>query len=143
MEIIRTAEQFLADNGSAEPFGAVVPGYEALPEAERRAKAAALAPTIRGIASADRPQVGHYTDSEVVLEFLSREKLAALAELGTSCPDHFLRTKVKPLVVDLPATASVEDIKARLVELHAGVPRRLPGLLRPQRHPRVPGDPGC
>ena len=115
MEIIRTAEQFLVDNGTAEPFGAVVPGYEALPEAERRAKAAALAPTIRGIASADRPQVGHYTDSEVVLEFLSREKLAALAELGTSCPDHFLRTKVKPLVVDLPASASVEEIKARLV----------------------------
>ena len=118
LEIIRTAEQFLVDNGSAEPFGAVVPGYGALPEAERRAKAAALAPTIRGIASADRPQVGHYTDSEVVLEFLSREKLAALAELGTSCPDHFLRTKVKPLVVDLPASASVEEIKARLVELH-------------------------
>ena len=118
LEIIRTAEQFLADNGSAEPFGAVVPGFEALPEAERRAKAAALAPTIRGIASADRPQVGHYTDSDVVLEFLSREKLAALAELGTSCPDHFLRTKVKPLVVDLPATASVEEIKARLAELH-------------------------
>ena len=118
LEIIRTAEQFLADNGSAEPFGPVVAGYEALPEAERRAKAAALAPTIRGIASADRPQVGHYTDSDVVLEFLSREKLSALAELGTSCPDHFLRTKVKPLVVDLPASASVEEIIARLPELH-------------------------
>ena len=48
LEIIRTAEQFLVDNGSAEPFGAVVPGYEALPEVQRRAKAAALAPTIRG-----------------------------------------------------------------------------------------------
>jgi rhamnulose-1-phosphate aldolase/alcohol dehydrogenase len=118
LEIIRTAEQFLADNGIAEPFGAVVPGYQALPEAERRAKAAALAPTIRGIASADRPQVGHFTDTDVVLDFLSREKLAALAELGTSCPDHFLRTKVKPLVVDLPATATVEEILARLPELH-------------------------
>ena len=119
LEIIRTAEQFLADNGIAEPFGAVVAGFEALPEAERRAKAAALSPTIRGIASADRPQVGHYTDSEVVLEFLSREKLAALAELGTSCPDHFLRTKVKPLVVDLPA-AGVGGARciARLKELH-------------------------
>src|SRR6478752_4986852 len=115
LEIIRTAETFLADNGTAEPFGAVVPGYEALPEAERRAKAAALAPTIRGIASADRPQVGHYTDADVVLDFLAREKLTALAELGTSCPDHFLRTKVKPLVVDLPATATVEEILARIV----------------------------
>jgi rhamnulose-1-phosphate aldolase/alcohol dehydrogenase len=118
LEIIRTAEAFLAERGSAEPFGAVVPGYEPLAEAERRAKAAAIFPTIRGIASADRPQVGHFTDSDVVLEFLSRDKLAPLAELGTSCPDHFLRTKVKPLVVDLPATASVEEILARLPQLH-------------------------
>jgi len=118
LEIIRTAEEFLADRGSDEPFGAVVPGYEPLPELERRAKAAAIFPTIRGIASADRPQVGHFTDSDVVLEFLSRDKLVPLAELGTSCPDHFLRTKVKPLVVDLPATASVEEILARLPQLH-------------------------
>src|SRR5205823_11779719 len=76
-------------------------------------------PTIRGLASTDHPHVGHYTDAEVVLEFLSREKLAPLAELGTSCPDHFLRTKVKPLVVDLPGTASPEEIIARLAELHA------------------------
>ena len=116
--IIRTAEKFLADNGIAEPFGPVVAGYEALPESERHAKAAAIFPTIRGLASVDRPQVGHYNDSDVVLEFLSREKLAPLAELGTSCPDHFLRTKVKPLVVDLPADASVEDVIARLKELH-------------------------
>jgi rhamnulose-1-phosphate aldolase/alcohol dehydrogenase len=118
LEIIRTAEAFLAERGTAEPFGAVVPGNEPLPEAERRAKAAAIFPAIRGIASADRPQVGHFTDSDVVLEFLSREKLAPLAELGTSCPDHFLRTKVKPLVVDLPAGASVEEILERLPALH-------------------------
>ena len=118
LDIIRTAEAFLAENGSAEPFGPRVPGFKALPEGERRAKAAALAPTIRGLASTDKPQVAHYTDSDVVLEFLAGEKLAALAELGTSCPDHFLRTKVKPLVVDLPSSASVDDIKGRLVELH-------------------------
>jgi rhamnulose-1-phosphate aldolase/alcohol dehydrogenase len=118
LEIIRTAEQFLADNGSTEPFGPVVAGFEALPADERHAKAAALFPTIRGLASADRPQVGHYTDSDVVLEFLSREKLVPLADLGTSCPDHFLRTKVKPLVLDLPARTSVEEMIARLTELH-------------------------
>jgi rhamnulose-1-phosphate aldolase/alcohol dehydrogenase len=118
LEIIHTAQAFLDDRGSAEPFGAVVPGNEPLPEAERRAKAAAIFPTVRGLASTDSPQVGHYTDSEVVLEFLAREKLGPLAELGTSCPDHFLRTKVKPLVVDLPGTASAEEIIARLGELH-------------------------
>jgi rhamnulose-1-phosphate aldolase/alcohol dehydrogenase len=118
LDIIRTAEAFLVEHGSAEPFGAVVPGFEALPEKERHAKAAALAPVIRGLASTDAPQLGHYTDSEAVLEFCAREKLAPLAELGTSCPDHFLRTKVRPLVVDLPGTASVEDTVARLRELH-------------------------
>lgn len=118
LEIIRTAERFLADRGVAEPFGPVVPGFEALPETERHARAAALAPVVRGLASTDQRQVGHYTDSDVVLEFLSREKLAPLAALGTSCPDHFLRTKVRPLVVDLPATAPVDDVVARLKELH-------------------------
>ena len=118
LEIIRTAEKFLASHGKAEPFGAVVPGFEALPEAERRARAAALAPVIRGLASTDAPQLGHFTDSDVVLEFLSREKLQPLAELGTSCPDHFLRTKVRPLVVDLPGTAPLEDVVTRIKELH-------------------------
>ena len=118
LEIIRTAEDYIASRGRAEPFGAVVPGYEPLPEAERRAKAAALAPAIRGLASTDAPQVGHFADADVVLEFMAREKLAPLAELGTSCPDHFLRTKVKPLVVDLPSDAPVEDVVARLGELH-------------------------
>ncbi|MEV4053107.1 bifunctional aldolase/short-chain dehydrogenase [Amycolatopsis sp. NPDC049688] len=119
LEIIRTAEEFLASRGAPEPFGPVVPGFEALPEPERRARAAALAPVIRGLAATDQRVVGHYTDSEVVLEFLSREKLQPLAALGTSCPDHFLRTKVRPLVVDLPATAPLEDVVARLKELHA------------------------
>ena len=124
LEIIRTAEQAidaataaLAERGE-HPFGPVRPGFEALPDDERRRRAAVLAPVVRGLASADRPQVGHVTDSEVVLDFLSREKLTPLAELGTSCPDHFLRTKVKPLVVDLPADAPLEDVVARLRELH-------------------------
>ncbi|SDU19424.1 bifunctional rhamnulose-1-phosphate aldolase/short-chain dehydrogenase [Jiangella alkaliphila] len=117
--MIRTAEEFLAARGKPDPFGAVVDGFGPLPEAERRARAAALAPVIRGLVSTDRPQVGHFTDTDVVLEFGSREKLAALAGLGTSCPDHFLRTKVRPLVLDLPATASLEEAVARLRELHA------------------------
>ncbi|MBN9207213.1 MAG: bifunctional aldolase/short-chain dehydrogenase [Microbacterium ginsengisoli] len=116
--IIDTAAAYIAEHGAAEPFGAVVPGYEPLPQTERRARAAALAPTIRGLASTDRVVVGHFTDSEPVLDFLSREKLLPLAGLGTSCPDHFLRTKVKPLVLDLPATATLEEQLARLAELH-------------------------
>ncbi|SFI71218.1 rhamnulose-1-phosphate aldolase/alcohol dehydrogenase [Amycolatopsis sacchari] len=119
LDIIRTAEKFLAERGGAEPFGAVVPGFEPLPEQERRERAAALAPVVRGLASTDQRQVGHYTDTDVVLDFLSREKLQPLAALGTSCPDHFLRTKVRPLVLDLPGSAPLEDVLARLKELHA------------------------
>jgi rhamnulose-1-phosphate aldolase/alcohol dehydrogenase len=119
LEIIRTAQAFIDARGAAEPFGPVLEGYGALPEAERRARAAALAPVIRGLASTDRAQVGHFTDSDVVLDFLARQKHPALAALGTSCPDHFLRTKVSPLVVDLPAGAALEDVVARLRELHA------------------------
>ena len=86
---------------------------------ERRAKAAALAPYVRALASTDKPVLGHFTDSDVVLDFLASAEHPRLAALGTSCPDHFLRTKVKPLVLDLPADASVEDSVARLTELHA------------------------
>ncbi|GAA0930086.1 bifunctional aldolase/short-chain dehydrogenase [Pseudonocardia zijingensis] len=119
LDIIRTAQAYIDSRGAAEPFGPLRPGYEPLPEDERRARAAALAPVIRGLASTDRRQVGHFTDSDVVLDFLSREKLAPLAALGTSCPDHFLRTKVAPLVLDLPATAPLDEVIARLKELHA------------------------
>ena len=116
--IIDTAERYLAEHGKADPFGGIRPGFEALPTDERRARAAALAPTIRGIAGHDKPVVGHFTDSDVVLDFLASERAEALAALGTSCPDHFLRTKVKPLVLDLPASSSVDEQTARLHELH-------------------------
>ncbi|HEY4626798.1 MAG TPA: bifunctional aldolase/short-chain dehydrogenase [Blastococcus sp.] len=118
LEIIRTAERFLAERGRPDPFGPPLPGHEALPEAERRHRAAILAPVIRGLASTDKPQVGSFTDADVVLEFLAGSEHPRLAALGTSCPDHFLRTKVRPLVVDLPPSAPVDDVVARLKELH-------------------------
>ena len=119
LEVIATAQRYLDTHGRPDPFGPVIPGYEPLPEAERRARAAELAPVIRGLASTDRPQVGHFTDAPVVLDFLARGKHPALAALGTSCPDHFLRTKVAPLVLDLPPSAPLPEVTARLGELHA------------------------
>ena len=116
--IIDTAAAYIEANGKPDPFGGVRAGFEALPEAERRERAAALAGTIRGIASTDKPMVGHFTDSDVVLDFLTSDRAPELAALGTSCPDHFLRTKVKPLIVDLPVTASLDEQIARLHELH-------------------------
>ncbi len=117
--IIDTAAAYIEANGKDEPFGPVLEGYGALPREERRAKAAALAPSIRGFASYDSPMVGHFTDDPAVLEFLAASEHPRLAGLGTSCPDHFLRTKVKPMVLDLPASASIEESLARLGELHA------------------------
>jgi rhamnulose-1-phosphate aldolase/alcohol dehydrogenase len=119
LDIIRTAERFITEHGRAEPFGAIVVEHEPLPSAERRARAAALLPLLRGLASTDRPQVGHYTDSDGVLDFVAREAMPRLAALGTSCPDHFLRTKVRPLVVDLPGSAPLEELEARIRKLHA------------------------
>jgi rhamnulose-1-phosphate aldolase/alcohol dehydrogenase len=119
LEIIATVRRFLDENGRSRPFGAAVPEYAPLPDAQRRARAAALAPVIRGLVSTDRPQVGHFTDDPAVLEFLAGREHARLAALGTSCPDHFLRTKVRPLVLDLPAAAPLEAVRARLAELHA------------------------
>ena len=116
--IIETAQRYLDENGSATPFGETIDGFTALPLDERRSRAAALAPHLRKIASCDRPMVGHFSDADVVLEFLASEKLAPLADLGTSCPDHFLRTKVKPLVLDLPTSATIDQYIARLTELH-------------------------
>lgn len=116
--MIETAERYIAENGNPTAFGEPLDGYAALSSEARRAKAAALAPVIRGLASTDRAQVGHFTDDDAVLDFLSAAEHPRLAALGTSCPDHFLRTKVKPLVLDLPADASVEDSITRLKELH-------------------------
>ncbi|MGW4207222.1 bifunctional aldolase/short-chain dehydrogenase [Lentzea sp. NPDC004789] len=116
LDIIATAQRYLDEHGRPEPFGPVV--HEPLPQDERRLRAAELAPVVRGLASTDSPQVGHFTDTGVVLDFLARERHPELAALGTSCPDHFLRTKVRPLVLDLPPTAPLDDVVARLRQLH-------------------------
>ncbi|MER3386572.1 MAG: bifunctional aldolase/short-chain dehydrogenase [Microcella pacifica] len=116
--IIDTAQAYLDEKGKKAPFGRPRAKFAALPAAERREKAAALAPTIRGLASHDKPMVGHFTDDERVLEFLASANAPKLAELGTSCPDHFLRTKVKPMLLDLPSNTPVEKALERLRELH-------------------------
>ncbi|MFD5469688.1 bifunctional aldolase/short-chain dehydrogenase [Streptomyces sp. NPDC127105] len=143
LHIIRAAEAFLAERGRPEPFGAVVEGYEALPESERRKRAAALAPYVRAIASQDRAQVGHFSDAPVVLDFLFRAGHPRLAALGTSCPDHFLRTKVRPLVLDLPPTAPPEQAIARLKELHAEYREQYTAYYRRHARPDSPAMRGA
>ncbi len=116
--MIRTAELFIQEHGRPNPFGDLITGYEPLPEDQRSALAAQLAPALRGMASRDRRMIGHFNDSEVVLDFLSRERHPDLAMLGTSCPDHFLRTKIRPMVLDLPPTTPIAELLERLHQLH-------------------------
>jgi rhamnulose-1-phosphate aldolase/alcohol dehydrogenase len=119
LSLIAEAESYLAEHGRPQPLGAERSPFRALPEDQRRRRAAELGPFLRGLASTDRRVVGHFTSTPVVLEFLASEEAPRLAALGTSCPDHFLRTKVKPLYLDLPGDAPLEEQVGRLRELHA------------------------
>lgn len=116
--MIKTAENYIKANGKKNPFGAKVAKNAPLPTKARAEKAAALAPILRGIASTDTAMVGHFSDSKEVLEFLESSKLSELAQLGTSCPDHFLRTKVKPMLIDTAPNAPLEVVKEKIAKLH-------------------------
>ena len=116
VDAIQKAEKFLAETGKQNPFGNIT---KPLDPKIRSAKAAALAPALRGIASQDSRMIGHFSDDQIVLDFIGSESLIRLAALGTSCPDHFLRTKVSPMVVSLPITSTVEEIVAKAHEIHA------------------------
>jgi rhamnulose-1-phosphate aldolase/alcohol dehydrogenase len=118
LDAIKRAEDFINKHGKADPFGAPVAQYKALPQSERRARAAKLSPILRGVASQDARMVGHFTDSDLVLDFMASDSLQELATLGTSCPDHFLRTKISPMVVDTSPDADLEEVVSRIRVLH-------------------------
>ena len=100
-------------SGTQHPFGRIA--VEPLSQDQRREVAAAVMPRIRGLISGTHRKVGHFDDSPAVLEFVSRQALHKLAALGTSCPDHFLRTKIRPLVLPFePPRESVDDLLRRL-----------------------------
>lgn len=112
LEVIeRCAEYLEANMGRHKPvFGGQT--IASLEEAQRRSQAAALAPVLRGYCSSRQKMVGHFTDDARVLEFINSNDLHRLAPLGTSCPDHFLRTKISPLVLNLAPEADLSDVPA-------------------------------
>ncbi len=113
LAMINQAAQWLGANGHGEAFGG--PRVEALSPAERRDVAAKLLPAIRKRISASNRKIGHFTDAPAVLEFVNSRDLKALAALGTSCPDHFLRTKIRPLVLPFdPAAQNLDAVIAAL-----------------------------
>jgi rhamnulose-1-phosphate aldolase/alcohol dehydrogenase len=114
IDVINRASAWLARQGDGrKPFGTAT--AHALKTEQRRAIAAVVMPRLRGLISGTSPKIGHFDDSAAVLEFVCGESLAELAALGTSCPDHFLRTKIWPLVLPFdPANETAEQLVTRL-----------------------------
>ena len=118
VDTITKAEEFIKKNGKKDPFGSKIKANAPLDKEKRRARAAELAPYLRGIASQDVRMMGHFYDNPEVLDFLEGSKLPHLVSLGTSCPDHFLRTKVSPMLLDTAPDAPIDEVIARAKEIH-------------------------
>lgn len=117
LEVIERCAQYIEDNlGKKGPvFGGEK--IQALSKEQRLKQAAALAPVLRGFCSSQTKMIGHFTDDERVLQYINSNDLDRLAPMGTSCPDHFLRTKISPLVLNLEAgedLSNTEAIKQKL-----------------------------
>ncbi|MBS1302715.1 bifunctional rhamnulose-1-phosphate aldolase/short-chain dehydrogenase [Loktanella sp. SALINAS62] len=112
--VINQATAWLTDTTKdTAAFGG--PRHNSLSPADRRTVAARLMPAIRGFVSGNQHMVGHFNDSDTVLEFVKAQDMERLAAMGTSCPDHFLRTKIRPLVVNFdPAAQNTDDVLAGL-----------------------------
>lgn len=141
LEVIERCAEYLEKNtGKHKPvFGGAK--INSLPPEARKAQAAALAPVLRGYCSSRQKMVGHFTDDERVLEFINSNDLDRLAPLGTSCPDHFLRTKISPLVLGLEPAASLEDVpavKAALAPLFDDYRQMYTDYYNTCKHPNSP-----
>lgn len=112
LEVIEICSDYLSQNYGKK--GPVFGGQkiESAAAEQRRQQAAALAPILRGLCSSKQHMIGHFTDDSRVLEFINSNDLDRLAPMGTSCPDHFLRTKISPLVLTLESDADLSDVKA-------------------------------
>ena len=109
LEVIEAASQYIEDQIAKN--GSVFGGQKinSLSSDQRKDKAAQLAPLLRGLCSSENAMIGHFTDDEKVLEYINSNDLEGLAPMGTSCPDHFLRTKIKPLILNLAPDEDLSD----------------------------------
>ena len=117
LEVVEKCAEYLEQNyGKKGPiFGGEK--IKSLASADRLNKAAELAPILRGFCSSDRSMIGHFTDDVRVLEYINSNDLEKLAPMGTSCPDHFLRTKISPLVLDLGKDENLSDVEGIKLKL--------------------------
>jgi rhamnulose-1-phosphate aldolase/alcohol dehydrogenase len=112
LEVVERCSIYLEKNygKKGEIFGGAK--IQSLLKEKRLQQAAALAPVLRGFCSSQTKMIGHFTDDDRVLQFINSNDLDRLAPLGTSCPDHFLRTKISPLVLPLSASGDLTDVAA-------------------------------
>jgi rhamnulose-1-phosphate aldolase/alcohol dehydrogenase len=141
LEVVERCAQYLEENeGKKGPvFGGAK--IESLPKEERLAKAAALAPILRGFCSSQTKMIGHFTDDDRVLQFINSNDLDRLAPLGTSCPDHFLRTKISPLVLNLSTGEDVNNtiaIKEKIAPLFEAYRKMYAEYYNTCKHPNSP-----
>lgn len=117
LEVIETASEYIENKikQNGEVFGGQK--LESLPSSERKEKAAQLIPLLRGLASSENKMIGHFTDSDTVLEYINSNDLERLAPMGTSCPDHFLRTKIQPLILELDTSEDISQTEEVLKKL--------------------------
>ena len=141
LEVIERCAQYLEDNyGKKGPiFGGQK--IQSLSKEERLAKAAALAPILRGFCSSQTKMIGHFTDDDRVLQFINSNDLDKLAPMGTSCPDHFLRTKISPLVLNLSVDEDVTNagaIKEKIAPLFDAYRKMYADYYNTCKHPNSP-----
>jgi len=141
LEVIERCAQYLEDNyGKKRPvFGGEK--IKSLAKEERLRKAASLAPVLRGFCSSRIKMVGHFTDDDRVLQFINSNDLDRLAPLGTSCPDHFLRTKISPLVLGLTPeedTSDVIQVKGKLLPQFEAYRKMYADYYETCKHPNSP-----
>ncbi len=141
LEVIERCAEYLQDNiGKTKPvFGGSK--IQSLPKEKRLQQAAALAPVLRGLCSSAINMIGHFTDDERVLEYINSNDLERLAPLGTSCPDHFLRTKISPLIAALTPDEDLSNtnaVKEKLVPQFEAYRKMYTDYYNTCRHPNSP-----
>ncbi|MEN8703189.1 MAG: bifunctional aldolase/short-chain dehydrogenase [Polaribacter sp.] len=117
LEVIEMASEYIEKKlkEQGEVFGGQK--VESLPQEDRLEKAAQLMPLLRGLCSSENRMIGHFSDTDVVMQYINSNDLERLAPMGTSCPDHFLRTKIQPLVLGLDKNEDLSDVNAVLLKL--------------------------
>lgn len=141
LEVIEKCAAYIHEKGIIQKnvFGGIK--VKSLSEIERKKKAALLAPVLRGLCSSHQKMIGHFTDDERVLEFVNSNDLDRLATMGTSCPDHFLRTKISPLVLNLTPQedlGNINEVKQKITPLFDGYRNMYAEYYNTCKHPNSP-----